>query len=43
MKKKNQKYPHGTGLGKGTDAEGRIDEAIAFRENHMSNGNEESK
>lgn len=40
---KYQKYPHGSGLGKGTDAEGWIDEAISFWESHMSKGNEESK
>ncbi len=40
---KYRNYPHGSGLGKGTDAEGWISEAIAFWESHMGKRNEESK
>ena len=40
---KYQNYPHGSGLGKRTDAEGWIDEAITFWESQMSKGNEESR
>lgn len=36
-------YPHGTGLGQGTDGEGWIDEAIAFWESHQHRVNEDER